>query len=221
MGRGAVTARPQRRTRRSNPFEVLGIPRGSTPAEVTAAYRALAKKFHPDLYQGRPERVQKAAQQRMQELNEAYKRARESPRGLDDDGFGPRQSPWTGSDVGAWSRTARRGGESAAARQARLAAQRDQAERAARAHEAQARAFQRLRVEARRSARFGDAVPRSKSRLMTKVPTTLYGAGQAAHSNELPCRACRTIQRLPADWQDRLVDTVYFCSSCNQVLLSR
>lgn len=218
-----MTGGQQRRARRANPFEVLGIPRGSTAAEITAAYRTLAKKYHPDLYQGRSERVQKAAEHRMQQLNEAYQQARKAPQGYDDeDGYGRgRRGPWTGSDVGAWSRTAKRSGETAAMRQARLAASRDQAERAARAHEAQARAFQRLRVEARKTARFGDAVARPKSRLLTKVPSTLAGAGQAAHSNELTCRACKVIQRLPADWQARLVDTAYFCSNCNEVLLSR
>lgn len=193
----------------------------SSPAEITAAYRALAKKFHPDLYQERPERVRKAAEQRMQELNEAYKLAREGPRYVDDGGDSrPRNAPWTGSDAGAWSRTARRS-ETEAQRRSRLVASRDQAERAAREHESQARAFQRIRMEARKSASYGDAVARSKSKLVTRIPTTLYGAGQAAHTNELACRSCRMIQRLPPNWRERLDETAYFCSNCGQVLLSR
>merc|ERR1712046_179244 len=31
-----------------NPFDVLGIPRGTAQAEVKRAYRELAKKWHPD-----------------------------------------------------------------------------------------------------------------------------------------------------------------------------
>lgn len=192
----------------------------STPAEITAAYRALAKKFHPDLFQERPERVRKAAEQRMQELNEAYKQARETRGNEDGGGRATRDAPWTGSEAGAWSRTARRR-ETEAQRQARLVASREQAERAAREHESQARAFQRIRMEARKSASYGDAVARAKSRLVNRVPSTLYGAGQAAHTNELACRSCQVIQRLPANWRERLEDTAYFCSNCDRVLLSR
>ena len=195
----------------------------ATQSEITAAYRSLAKKFHPDLYQERPERIQKAAEQRMMELNEAYKLARSKQReGFDEDDFGGRgrSSPWSGADVGAWSRTAKRT-ETEAQRRARLVASRAQAERAAREHESQARLFREIRLEARKEARYGDAVARDKSRLLSKVPSTLYGVGQAAHSNELACRSCKVIQRLPTNWQDRMNDTVFFCSSCNSVLLSR
>lgn len=220
-----MTASPPRRQRRPDPFKTLGIPPTSTPAEVTTAFRTLAKKFHPDLYQEKPERVRLAAEQRMAELNEAYKLARDKlARGADDDIYGTRQrartQPWEGSDVGAYARTARRS-ETSAARAARVAASRDQAERAAREHETQARVFQRLRMDARKEAHYGDAVARPKSRLVAKVPSTLAGAGQAVHTNELACRSCRVIQRLPANWHDRLDDTAYFCSSCDQVLLSR
>lgn len=220
-----MTASPPRRQRRPDPFKTLGIPATSTPAEITTAFRTLAKKFHPDLYQEKPERVRLAAEQRMAELNEAYKLAREKlARGGDEDIYGTRQrartQPWQGSDAGAYSRTARRT-ESSAARASRMAASRDQAERAAREHETQARVFQRLRMDARKDARYGDAVARSKSKLVAKVPSTLTGAGQAVHTNELPCRSCRTIQRLPPDWHDRLIDTAYFCSTCDQVLLNR
>lgn len=220
-----MTASPPRRQRRPDPFKTLGIPPTSTPAEVTTAYRTLAKKFHPDLYQGKPERAQKAAEQRMAELNEAYQLAREKLArgvGAEEDVYGTRRrsrsQPYEGSDVGSYARTARRR-ESSAARAARMAASRDQAERAAREHETQARVFQRLRMDARRAATYGDAVARSKSRLA--VPSTLAGAGQAVHTNELPCRSCRTIQRLPTDWHERLSDTAFFCSKCDQVLLSR
>ena len=195
----------------------------ATEKEITTAYRSLAKKYHPDHYQEHSEKLRRGAEQRMAELNEAYKVARERIRtGVDDDIYGTssrsraRSEPWTGSDVGAWSRTAKRS-ESSAARAARMSVAREQAERAARDHETQARVFQRLRMQARKEAQYGEAVARSKAGL----PSSLAGAGQAVHTNELPCRRCRTIQRLPADWQDRLDSTAYFCSSCNQLLLSR
>ena len=193
----------------------------ASPEEITKAYRSLAKKYHPDRYQERSEKVRRAAEQRMAELNEAYKLARERASRGADGGDGGRAGPWMGGDVGAWSRTARRGGETSAARAARIRASREAAERAALAHESQARAFQRIRLEARKNARYGEATARSKASLLGKVPSTLYGAGQAAHTNEIQCRSCRVIQRLPRDWQQRLDDTAYFCSACNGVLLNR
>lgn len=216
-----MTAGSQR-ARRINPFDVLGVSSMATPEEITKAYRSLAKKFHPDRYQERSEKVRLAAEQRMAELNEAYKLARDRARRYEsgEDGGG-RTSPWTGSDVGAWSRTAKRSGESAAARAARRRASREAAERAAQSHESQARAFQRMRLEARKNARYGEAVARAKAPLVGKVESNLYGAGQAAHTNEIQCRGCKVIQRLPADWQQRLDDTAYFCSGCGGVLLNR
>lgn len=224
-----MTASASRRQRPPDPFKVLGIARTATPAEVTAAYRKLAKQYHPDKFQEKPDKVRREAEDRMAALNQAYKVAREKVKSgdiYDEDVYGTRSrsrarsEPWTGSEVGAWSRTAKRT-ESSAARAARLAASRQAAERAAREHETQARVFQRIRLDAKRSARYGDAVARSKSRLLTRVPSVLTGAGQAVHTNEITCRNCRTIQRLPGNWHDRLVDTAYFCSDCDTVLLNR
>ena len=50
-----------------DPYEVLGVPRGASEEEVTKAYRALAKKYHPDLNPG-----DEVAARRMSEINEAY-----------------------------------------------------------------------------------------------------------------------------------------------------
>jgi curved DNA-binding protein CbpA len=219
-----VTTRSQR-ARRVNPYEVLGISSMATAEEITKAYRTLAKKFHPDRYAGRSENVRRAAEQRMAELNEAYKLARERTARrdegyFDDDedggGGGGRRGPWQAGDVGAWSRTARRT-ETSAQRAARLQVSRAAAERAARSHESQARSFQRIRLEARKNARYTEAVARSKA----GQPSNLFGAGQAAHTNELQCRNCRSIARLPSDWQQRLDTTAYFCGDCSALLLNR
>lgn len=50
-----------------NPYTVLGLKETATADEVKAAYRALAKKYHPDLNPGSRE-----AEQKMKEINEAY-----------------------------------------------------------------------------------------------------------------------------------------------------
>ncbi len=53
-----------------DPYEVLGISPDATDDEVKAAYRQMARKYHPDNYADNP--LSDLAQQKMQEINEAY-----------------------------------------------------------------------------------------------------------------------------------------------------
>lgn len=53
-----------------DPYEVLGVPRGASKDRVKAAYRELAKKYHPDNYANSP--LADVANEKMQEINEAY-----------------------------------------------------------------------------------------------------------------------------------------------------
>src|SRR4051812_4849156 len=72
---GAREKRPRRRRVDGtiggmDPFSVLGVAAGATPGEVSAAYRAQAKRWHPDRGGGA------AAAARMAEINVAYEMLR-------------------------------------------------------------------------------------------------------------------------------------------------
>lgn len=51
----------------TDPYKVLGVNPGASEAEITKAYRKLAKKYHPDLNPG-----DENAAKKMSEINEAY-----------------------------------------------------------------------------------------------------------------------------------------------------
>jgi len=50
-----------------DPYQVLGVSRDASDEEIKKAYRALAKKYHPDLHPG-----DAAAAEKMQQINAAY-----------------------------------------------------------------------------------------------------------------------------------------------------
>lgn len=78
----------------NDPFAVLGLSSSATEDEIKSAYRKLAKKYHPDLNPG-----DKAAEEKMREVNEAYTRALQ----IKKTGRDPYQNPYgsAGSSSGA------------------------------------------------------------------------------------------------------------------------
>ena len=53
-----------------DPYLVLGVARTATAAEIRAAYRELAARYHPDRHQGNP--LEELTRAKMAEINRAY-----------------------------------------------------------------------------------------------------------------------------------------------------
>ena len=54
-------------------YEVLGVPRSATPAEIRRAYVELAREHHPDFHTVEAPAAQDAATERMRAVNEAWR----------------------------------------------------------------------------------------------------------------------------------------------------
>ena len=57
-------------------YKILGIESNATDEEIKKAYREMAKKYHPDKVAYLGEDVRKSAEQKLQEVNEAYDKIR-------------------------------------------------------------------------------------------------------------------------------------------------
>lgn len=77
-----------------DPYEVLNVSHSASEEEIKAAYRKLAKIYHPDLNGGSP-----AAEAKMKEINEAYTLLIKQKRGgggQQDFGYGGQSPPYAG-----------------------------------------------------------------------------------------------------------------------------
>lgn len=56
----------------TDPYECLGLKPEADPDEIRLAYRKLARQFHPDRFSDASPNDQRAAHERMQEINQAF-----------------------------------------------------------------------------------------------------------------------------------------------------
>src|SRR6476659_762688 len=62
------------RSRRDDPYRVLGLTEDATDAEIDMAWRRQMSKYHPDRVAGAGDDLRHQAEQRTRELNRAYDR---------------------------------------------------------------------------------------------------------------------------------------------------
>ena len=55
-----------------DPYGVLGIAPGASETEVKAAYRAMARRHHPDMHSGASEAVRQNAEHKFRAISDAY-----------------------------------------------------------------------------------------------------------------------------------------------------
>lgn len=82
-----------------DPYDVLGVPRTASEQEVKEAYRALAKKYHPDNYKNNP--LADLAQEKMVEINEAYDTITKQRQGGGGTGGGSTYTSYTSNSSGS------------------------------------------------------------------------------------------------------------------------
>lgn len=188
------------------PFEILGVSPTASHEEVAAAYRVMAKVFHPDHFHGRPEALRRQAEDSMKTLNEAYAAAKAGSLADFPDRQrlrahpGPTQEPASGPGGRSYAGVP----WSVAMNERRYAAAKENEARKARD----------------RQAANGHAIARPRIDQPFRH-SVLSGLGLARVNDNVVCLGCKSVQWLPEDWRQGLDDSAYFCSFCDRVILAR
>ncbi len=78
-----------------NPYEVLGVSPDASDDEIKSAYRALARKYHPDKY--RDSDLADLANEKMKEINAAYEEVQRQRGARKNASSGARQNTYSGN----------------------------------------------------------------------------------------------------------------------------
>ena len=95
----------------TDPYKILGVDPGATEEEIKSAYRQLVKKYHPDNYAGSP--LADLANEKMQEINEAYDMVMKQRRGGTSGGYDPNAQYAGNPGYSGYSGNAGYGGQTA------------------------------------------------------------------------------------------------------------
>ena len=81
-------------------YEILGVDKKASADELKAAYRKLAKKYHPDLYTNASEAEKKNAEEKFKEINHAYDVLSDPQKRAAYDEYGSENGPMGGGTGG-------------------------------------------------------------------------------------------------------------------------
>lgn len=79
-----------------NYYEILGVQKTATADELKAAYRSLAKKYHPDVYANKSDAEKKEAEEKFKEINHAYEVLSDDQKRAAYDTYGDENGPQGG-----------------------------------------------------------------------------------------------------------------------------
>lgn len=80
-----------------NYYEILGVSKTATSDELKAAYRKLAKKYHPDVYANASEQEKKDAEAKFKDINHAYEVLSDPQKRAAFDNYGDENGPQMGA----------------------------------------------------------------------------------------------------------------------------
>lgn len=83
---------------KKNYYDILGVSKDATDADIKKAYKKLALKYHPDRQNGKSEAEKKEAEERFKEINEANDTLSDPKKrqAYDNPGFGGFGGTWSG-----------------------------------------------------------------------------------------------------------------------------
>lgn len=86
-------------------YDILGVGKTASDEEIKAAYRKLAKKFHPDMYSNAPEAEKKQAEEKFKEISHANDVLSDKQKRAAYDTYGSENGPTMGGQGGGgtWS----------------------------------------------------------------------------------------------------------------------